>query len=438
VNAAIGTVTRNTEDLSTSLLVTLTSNDLTEATVPSTVLILAGQSSATFGLNAVDDTIMDGTQTVTITASRINYLPGTAVIFVTDNDTLPRPGVNSPGGMFTSARPTITWTGSEGATSYDIWIGNQTTGVNPYLLANTSGTSFQPDSDIQIGTYNLWIRARGETADSPWTTQVNFRVGAPVTMVPMDRWQSTNRPAFQWNALPGAVKYEVWISDLAEPSAPFLRLQDVTATSFTPDADMPLGLYRVWVRGIAADGMLAAWSMANEFFIAPAPQILNNHSSTFDRTPQLEWSSVTGAAAYEVFVRNMNNGQTVYNQTNITGTQWTPPADLAVGPYRWWVLGVSANGVRGLWSAPTDLYVGGRPILENPTPGAAGTSLTLNWQAVEGAQKYELWVTQLSTMTRVIYETELTQNSFVTASSMESGAYRMWVRAVSTSGEMSA
>src|SRR5262249_9102864 len=58
-----------TGDLSQPLTVNLTSSDTTEATVPATVSFAAGQQQVNFSISAVDDTILDGTQTVTITAT---------------------------------------------------------------------------------------------------------------------------------------------------------------------------------------------------------------------------------------------------------------------------------------------------------------------------------------------------------------------------------
>ena len=55
--------------LSQALVVNLSSSDTTEATVPATVTIAAGQASATFTVAAVDDALRDGFQNVTITAS---------------------------------------------------------------------------------------------------------------------------------------------------------------------------------------------------------------------------------------------------------------------------------------------------------------------------------------------------------------------------------
>ncbi len=54
-----------------ALDVTLSSNDTSEANVPATVTIAAGQAtSPAFNIDAVDDAIVDGTQTVTIVAAR--------------------------------------------------------------------------------------------------------------------------------------------------------------------------------------------------------------------------------------------------------------------------------------------------------------------------------------------------------------------------------
>ncbi|MCA9177360.1 MAG: VCBS repeat-containing protein, partial [Planctomycetales bacterium] len=87
---ATGTVKRsNTDDLSQVLTVTLASSDLSEATVPATVDIPAGQDSATFTITAMDDAILDGTRPVTITATHAAYVTGgNATVDVTDYETL--------------------------------------------------------------------------------------------------------------------------------------------------------------------------------------------------------------------------------------------------------------------------------------------------------------------------------------------------------------
>jgi uncharacterized delta-60 repeat protein/CSLREA domain-containing protein len=68
--ATTATVTRNTSTVA-AMTVNLSSSDTTEATVPASVVIPAGDSSVTFNINAVNDAVFDGTQTVTITATEV-------------------------------------------------------------------------------------------------------------------------------------------------------------------------------------------------------------------------------------------------------------------------------------------------------------------------------------------------------------------------------
>ena len=86
--AAVGTVTRSNTDVGSALVVALSSNDTTEATVPLTVVIPAHESSASFSVNSVDDTLLDGTQVVTITGAAAGYVDGAAELDVTDSETL--------------------------------------------------------------------------------------------------------------------------------------------------------------------------------------------------------------------------------------------------------------------------------------------------------------------------------------------------------------
>lgn len=65
---ATGTVTRAVSTAA-DLVVSLSSSDAGEASVPASVTILANQTSATFNVTAVDDTFPDGSQSVTITAT---------------------------------------------------------------------------------------------------------------------------------------------------------------------------------------------------------------------------------------------------------------------------------------------------------------------------------------------------------------------------------
>jgi hypothetical protein len=83
---ATGTVTRSNSDDSAALIVALASNDTSEATVPTTITVPAGQASATFAVTGVDDSLGDGTQSVVITVSGSGYTSASAGLDVTDDE----------------------------------------------------------------------------------------------------------------------------------------------------------------------------------------------------------------------------------------------------------------------------------------------------------------------------------------------------------------
>lgn len=72
--------------LPANVVVSLASSDSTQATVPSSVTIYAGQTSASFSVTAVDDTLLDGSQPVTLTASATGFPAASATTSVADND----------------------------------------------------------------------------------------------------------------------------------------------------------------------------------------------------------------------------------------------------------------------------------------------------------------------------------------------------------------
>jgi hypothetical protein len=85
IQAVGGQVVRNSE-LSIPLTVTLSSSDSSEAVVPISVTFTPGFNSVGFSLEAIDDLIADGTQTVTITASAVGHTNGSDTVDILDDD----------------------------------------------------------------------------------------------------------------------------------------------------------------------------------------------------------------------------------------------------------------------------------------------------------------------------------------------------------------
>ena len=86
--AASLTVTRS-EVSAQSVTVTLASSDTSEAVVAPTATIPGGVASVTVPVDAVDDAEVDGTQTVTLSATAAGFVAGAADLLVSDDDTAP-------------------------------------------------------------------------------------------------------------------------------------------------------------------------------------------------------------------------------------------------------------------------------------------------------------------------------------------------------------
>ncbi|MGB8169309.1 MAG: choice-of-anchor tandem repeat GloVer-containing protein, partial [Chthoniobacteraceae bacterium] len=126
-----------------NLVVTLTSSDLTAATVPATATILSGQTSASFPITIIDDALIDGTQVATITAHLSNWTDATADISVLDNETLSL-AIFLPGNVTEGSTATATVSAS-GSVASDLTVSlvsNNTSRLTaPATATITAGTS---------------------------------------------------------------------------------------------------------------------------------------------------------------------------------------------------------------------------------------------------------------------------------------------------------
>jgi alpha-tubulin suppressor-like RCC1 family protein len=74
------------EALKKDLAVTLSSSNPSEVFVPGRMTLPAGQTSASFDLTVLDDTLLDGPQAVRVTAFALGYVPAGATLEVDDNE----------------------------------------------------------------------------------------------------------------------------------------------------------------------------------------------------------------------------------------------------------------------------------------------------------------------------------------------------------------
>lgn len=355
--------------------------------------------------------------------------------FVVEIDST-RPTILSPETSTTSQRPRIEWTSVPGAASWQVWIGNSSNGRNPWVTGESATTFFDVPTDLGIGKMDLWVRGvRADGTFLPWTNMHRFNVITPPVIDDIETRQETARPTITWPELPGADSYDLWVNNVSTGASQVIR-ESISTNAWTPPADLPMSRFRVWVRGEGPDGFVGNWSVRQDFYTAPAPEILGPTVPTFDRTPRFDWRNVYGADTYGVYVKSLVDGTIVANLSGLPSSDWTPSSNLPDGSYVWWAIAESSIAdYRGAWTDRTEFYVGGQTSVIGPeSPTASGP--WIEWVPVLEAARYELWVNGDTEGPRIIHETGLTGTSYKVSSSLGSGqTYRVWVRAVSTAGE---
>ena len=192
-----------------------------------------------------------------------------------------------------------------------------------------------------------------------------------------------------WNAVDGAAKYHaLYQADGAgDWLPPIPDYQNITATSFSFDIDSS----KSYVVGVRA-GNEHGWGAWTDSPVSnpPLPDAVGSITLTRSgSTLTVSWNAVDGAAKYHALYQADGAGDwlpPIPDYQNITATSFTFNIDSSKS----YVVGVRAGNGAG-WGPWTD-----SPASNPPLPAAVGsitltrsdTTLTVSWNAVDGAAKY--------------------------------------------------
>jgi len=381
---------------------------------------------------------VDSKGLVTIPFMTIGTGIGNRLILTTQPVPTTTPVVTGPTAPTTSMTPEITWQGTDNTVSYDLMVRNLSTGVTVIRKAIT-GLAHTPVSPLGIGRYRITVRSRYQTGlYSAWSAVRYFRVMAAPILNAVASPVYSGTPNVTWNALPGASRYELKINNLTTGVANVFVQNSISTTSFQVPENLGLGRYAVQVRGMDAAGLPGQWAVPQRFTSASAVTLISPGLSTFNPQPTLTWEAVTGASRYEVTLKDQAIDSTIASNASIFTTSWTPVSQLPHGTYRWWVRAYSAAGIVGGWSLYKDFSVGGKPTLLNIPATTFDRTPTFSWTAVDGAASYEIWIALGNANVVVLNVRNLPTNSYTPLNDLAPQSYRVWIRAVSTTGVVSA
>ena len=237
---------------------------------------------------------------------------------------------------------------------------------------------------------------------APVAAADDWRLPAPVLVAPAPYATSSATPVFEWQAVQGAVKYDVDVRSVPTGFFPTCGGQ-VYALRVTC-GDLAPGPYLWTVSAVGPQNRTGRPATARVFVKSPrltsAPTLTAPPSGTTFGYPHnlgvLRWSAVPYAAYYQVQIASsptFPGPAPNIAVANLTTEAMVIPPDV-IGTTRYWrVRAVTASKLyAGPWSSARSFKVtwGAAPELTSPPDGATVSNLDLLWEPLEGARKYEI------------------------------------------------
>ncbi len=341
----------------------------------------------------------------------------------------------SSGATGQSTTPTLSWSASSNATSYDLYLG--TSNSPPVYVQNLLGTSFSVTTALTAGSTYYWnVVAKNSAGSAPASGTWSFTT-APVpgqvtlTSPANGAANQSPTPTLSWSAASNATSYDLY---LGTSNPPALYSQNLPGTSFTVSTALSAGAY-YWnvVAKNGAGSALASttWTFTTVGGGPPVQVTLTspvNGATNQSATPTLNWSASANATSYDLYL-GTSNTPGVYAQ-NLSGTSFAVSTALSAGStYYWYVIAKNGAGsapASSTWSFTTAAALPGQVTLTSPGNGVSNqsTTPTVSWSASSNATSYDLYLGTSNPPGE--YVQNLLGTSFTVSTALSAGSTYYW------------
>lgn len=340
-------------------------------------------------------------------------------------------------------RPSLSWENVTNAESYVVQVSQLSdfsTIVQQQVTTSTEWTTMHLDA----GNYYWRVKSIDSVNhESEFSINGRFEVTgpvAPVLALPLNNelFQGTSTVTLIWNAADYAHSYRIQFSENNDFSV--LISDQVIQTNNITTETLGIGRYFWRVKSINSHGYEGDYSAARFFNIsgpnAPTLQLPSFGSVIRDtNTPILTWSKVNFAESYIVQISAHNNFASLIEQKNSLTTNAVTSA-LSAGNYFWRVKSVNSSGNESAFSEVGGFQIAGplppEEITSNWASNGAGYDVTLNWQAAEFANSYDVQIASDNAFTSGLRSLNVSSVSGMT--NLEVGEYFARVRSINSEG----
>lgn len=351
-------------------------------------------------------------------------------------------GVTASDGMATNY-VRIAWTASDGALSYAVWRAESAdVATAVQVKSGVAAVTYDDASAVPGKFYWYWVRpvsAAGAGVfagpDRGFAT-LTEPLGVTATS------NNTARITVSWRKTNGATSYELFRAETNDVAfATNAVFATVTATSYNDTDTVPAVKYWYWVRACAEADISPLGGSADGFRLLSVPTGVSATDGVSDESVRITWKETEGAASYEVWRAE--------NSTSTAAAEWLAGVtnaleyvdDTAVAgvSYSYWLKAVSELHTTGFSSRDAGWRSLPAPVAVSASDGATTDGVAVNWSAVAGAVKYEVWRSRGDEATtvgasRVFTTADAATCVYTNASAVAGARYWFWVRTVSVQG----
>jgi len=291
---------------------------------------------------------------------------------------------------------TVSWAAVSGATSYDLFWSeaDDTASIPAANTANTTIRNYVITGLTNDRTYYVWLKARnavGPSGFGPGASETPVKAVVPPAAPgkPAVKGSDASLSA-TWEAVEGATTYAVWYYTDSDTS----RIPDnskktgLTELSYTIS---PVTNGVVWYVWIVARNDIGDSAPSEPYSVIPleTPDITGLVMGEGRFT--VSWSESTGTDSYDILWSTENDSGSIPEANSMTDTE--SPATitgLAEGTrYYVWVRARNSGGQSDLSASMSGMTIPAVPAA--PTVTAGEYRLAVSWDAVQGAESYDLY-----------------------------------------------
>lgn len=290
--------------------------------------------------------------------------------------------VSAKGGVNTAS---VSWTASEGATSYTLRLYRNGALYKTYSNVTVlSGKLTLPAGTYEATIYsnNSFTSIKGNTAYFTVSDKGVLGKTARVTAS-----QTTSSLTLSWTAVPGATGYRIYY----QSGGKWKTGATVTGTSHTFKKLSAGAIYTFAVRPYSLSGNTVIWAPEYTTFTAatktaaPAKVTATQSESAI----KLTWTAVKNADGYRIYYKNAStwvaHSVTSATSKTFTGLSSAKTYTFAVRPYKQTSLGVVWGDYRECATATKPKM----PVIS--AENVKNLSANIMWKTVEGADGYQIF-----------------------------------------------